>query len=104
MGGIVALPDGRLWSVSSAFFSWVVDRLAEGLEDPGLAARIDEIAEVNLGWLGLADYDADERDQLIAGLRGLPRIAEERLTPSADKTAMLSRLRELAGWLDEAPT
>jgi hypothetical protein len=54
VAGMIFSADGLSWGTSSAIFYWVIDTLAGQVVDPGLAARLQEISEYNLGSLSVA--------------------------------------------------
>ena len=101
MAGSIALPDGTLWSASSWVFYWVIDTLADELDDPELAARVRSISEHNLGWLDPGDFSAEDRARVVAVLRSMPELAIRRMAPSEGRDAYVAVLTKLAGKLGQ---
>jgi hypothetical protein len=51
--------------VSSWAYHWVLDFLIHRVTDPKLAAALRDIDELNLGWVGLDDFDKYHREELL---------------------------------------
>lgn len=87
MAGTVKSPEGQLWTAASWLFDWVVREVASELSDRELAARLQDIADNNLGWLGLAEFTDEQTKQILevirssllpAAQRGLPQEIKDR--------------------------
>ena len=68
--------------MSSSAYHWVLDFLIHRVADPQLAAALREIDSLNLGWVGLDDFDKYQREELLDLLANeLVPDAEARLVP-----------------------
>lgn len=101
MGGVIFLPDGRDWSVSSSVFAWVVETLADRAQDPGLAGHLRTIADHNLGSLALEDVPPWQRAELGALIRQLPWIARAALPVTSSRDTVVAQISELADLVEQ---
>jgi hypothetical protein len=73
MSGTISLSQSTRWSAGSWLFDWVLNTLAETVEDAELSAELTGMVGENLGWLGLNDLPSEHnvavRRILIGGLR-----------------------------------
>ncbi len=96
MAGMIFVTNDREWGTSSSVFYWVVDSLAERVDDPGLAQRLREVSQFNLGAFGLADFPAEQRNELVARIVELPAVARETLPRSSEREAFINEVQALA--------
>src|SRR4051794_10616309 len=98
MAGTVSLRDGKRWSAAGWLFDWVVQFLADNVEEPGLRSELRQIVDENLGWLGLGDFGGDAE-------RAMRELLRHRLVPAAEaafaqdmggREGAIELLRELA--------
>lgn len=103
MGGMIFLPDGRDWAVSSSVFAWVVEALADRAQDPALAQHLRTIADHNLGSLALHDLPPAQRAELVTLVRSLPRVARAELPVTSARDVVVAQIAELAELVDTQP-
>jgi len=96
MAGIVFTADGRDWANSSGVFYWVIDALADRVQDAGLAGRLREISEYNLGSLNLGQLPVAEQAELVTAIRTLPDHARRDLPESSGRDAVIAQIADLA--------
>lgn len=96
MAGMVFVSQDRYWGTSSSVFYWVVDALAERVTDRGVAQRLREVSEFNLGSFRLADFTPDERADLVTAILAIPQVARDTLPDSAGREAFIAQVQELA--------
>lgn len=87
---------GSAWSASYGLFDWVVDALADRVDDPAAAAALREITEHGLGYLDPADLGETGQAQVLALIPTLPEVADRELPPSAARDDVVQHVRELA--------
>ena len=95
MAGLVQV-DGTSWTASSGLFYWVVDTVAEQVQDPATASSLRQVSEHNLGWLDPDDFGEEGSRQVRVALAALPGVAERELPDSAAREEVLQRVRDLA--------
>jgi hypothetical protein len=101
MAGTISISPGTRWSAATWLFDWIVEFLAENIEEAKLRATLQEIVDENLGWLELSDFgpDAEHRLRKILHTR-LVDVADSKFSPTMPNRAdALAHLQELA---DEA--
>ena len=81
MAGTIAVSPEHRWSSASWLFDWVLRTAAEQAADPELTARLTEIVDNNLGWLGLDELPDRQRQAFTTVLPRLPDLADQRLPP-----------------------
>lgn len=98
MAGTVAITRDDRWSVPSWAFHWVVEYLIDHVDDADVVNRLQEIEELNLGWLGLDDFSGEQRQKILHILQEeIVQDAEQRLLPQdLDREHAISVMRELA--------
>ncbi len=97
MAGTIAITRDDRWSVSDWAYHWVLDFLIHRVTDPKLAAALREIDDVNLGWVGLDDFDKSQCEELLDLLANeLVPDAEARLVPEkANRDEWIDVIRPL---------
>lgn len=92
---IVSRTDDRAWSAATWMFDWVINLLADNINDEHAARELRVVSEANLGSVDLGDFDPHVRRTILDVLRTkLVPAAEQWLTPP-DKEAALDLIREL---------
>jgi hypothetical protein len=97
VAGTIAITSEDRWSVSSWAYHWVLDFLIHRVTDAKLAAALREIDDLNLGWVGLDDFDKSQREELLDLLANeLVPDAEIRLVPEkANRDEWIDVIRPL---------
>ncbi len=98
MAGTIAVTRDVRWSVASWAFHWVVQYLVNHVDDEDVVSRLQEIEENNLGWVGLDDFSAEQRQKILHILRQeIVPDAEQRLVlEDPDREHAINIIRELA--------
>jgi hypothetical protein len=97
MAASIAVSPEHRWSSASWLFDWVLRTVAEQAADAELTARLTEIVDNNLGWLGLDELPDPQRQAFTAVLPRLPDLAGERLPPDlASRDQALESVRTLS--------
>jgi hypothetical protein len=104
VAGTIAVSPEHRWSSASWLFDWVLRTVAEQAGDPELTARLTEITDHDLGWLGLDELPDRHRQAFTTVLLRLPDLAEEGLPPdlpsrgrTVDHVRTLTRLATCDG-------
>lgn len=86
------------WSAASSLFDWVLNTLAETVDDVELAAELTGIVGENIGWLGLDDLHSEQNASVRRILKGGLRSIAQRSLPKAmpGREAALEHLDELS--------
>jgi hypothetical protein len=100
MAGTISLSPTVCWSAASWLFDWVLNTLAETVEDAELAADLTGLVGENIGWLGLDDLASEQNAVVRRILGGGLRPIAERRFPAAmpgreDALAYLDELSRL---------
>jgi hypothetical protein len=105
MSGTIEISPQQRWSAAGWLFDWTVRYLAEHVSDPTLAGGLREIVDDNLGWLGLDDFGAVAKRELISIITGqLVPAAQAQLPETlADRQSVIALLQELANHTADAP-
>jgi hypothetical protein len=98
MAGTISLTSTIRWSAASWLFDWVLNTLAETVEDAELAGDLTGVVGENLGWLGLNDLTTEQSAAVRRILRGGLRAKAERSFPDAmpGREEALEHLDELS--------
>jgi hypothetical protein len=101
MSGTISLSATTRWSAASWLFDWVLNTLAEMVEDAELAGALTGVVGENLGWLGLNDLPREQSVAKRRILRGGLRVKAEQSFPAAmpgrdDALRYLDELSRLA--------
>lgn len=90
--------NGGMWGGASWLFDWVLREVVSHVDDRDLAAKLNEIVEVGLGWLSLADLADTQRSAVRLWLRDhLVADAESSLPADlANRAGVIAHLGELA--------
>lgn len=83
MSGTIALSPAIRWSAASWLFDWVLNTLAETVDDADLSAELNEIVSENIGWLGLKDLPSEQKAAVRRILSGGLRVRAEHRFPVA---------------------
>ncbi|MFD7154308.1 hypothetical protein ACFV9C_06910 [Kribbella sp. NPDC059898] len=96
MAGTIELTSGIRWSVPSWAFEAVVEYLIDELAGDPAVETLKEVAENNLGWVGIDQFEDVQRVRILTLLRdGLMQHVEQR--DPAGATGRIRELSELAG-------
>ena len=80
MSGTVSVAPGARWSASSWLFDWVVECIADPIDDDGISVRLHTMVENNFGWLDFGDFEATDLDLLTGFIQErLGELAAQRL-------------------------
>jgi hypothetical protein len=100
MSGTIVFGEGADWSVSSGVFNWVINYLADTVDDELTRDELRLIDEQNFRWLNLSDLSETGRQQVLSILRqDIEPYAREKLPPTElreDTVAKIGELGELA--------
>jgi len=97
----IALAPDVLWSTKGSAFYWVVGYLATRLPTPEAKRRLREIDDNNLGWLALADFPPQVRDQMLRKIWfDLLADAQRRLPDPPHREEFVNLLRDLVDRAD----
>jgi hypothetical protein len=91
--------DDASWSGPSWLFDWIVDNIADVIDDPPLAAELKEVVEHNIGFIGVNDFPPSQWARVVDVIRNrIVPIAERdlRLLPGFDREGALQQIRDLA--------
>lgn len=84
MAGTIAITNTEAWSVNSSAYHWVLDYLIEHVTDTEVKQQLQEIDEVNLGWVGLADFPEPHRSEML-------RMPADEIVPDAERRLFLGK-------------
>jgi hypothetical protein len=98
MSGTIAIQNDRRWSAASWVFDWVVNLLADRIDDQDLVQTLHEVIEENLGWVDLESLPREWQRQIIEIIRDeLVPASEGRLPRSLpNRDEIMNHLRSLA--------
>lgn len=105
MGGIIALSPDTRWSVASWLYEWVARFIVQHVDDPGVAAKLQEVIDENLGWVEIPELPSEVRRTILEKLRNeLVPAAESQLPATLpDRQGTLELIRKLAELACEVP-
>jgi hypothetical protein len=97
MAGTVAVAADKRWSATGWLFDWVLEAIATDLGDTPVTARIREIVDENLGWLGVDTLPEPERTRVFDTLAALPARAQTQLPETVpERDTVVRYLHDLA--------
>jgi hypothetical protein len=97
MTGTIVFSNGAGWAVSSGVFNWVINYLADTIDDQASRDELLLIDRQNFRWLNLSDLSITGRRQVLSIL-GYKIESDSRDTfPEGDQRAdVMARIGELA--------
>jgi hypothetical protein len=97
MSGTIVFGEGSDWSASSGIFNWVVDYLANTVDDQPTRDALRVIDEQNFRWLNLADLSDVGRQQVLSKLaQEIAAYSDEQLPEAAQRQDAAAKIEELA--------
>jgi len=97
MAALIRLDENIDWQTSGALFDWVLEFLAEKIDDAQAQARFHEVIDNNLGSVWLEEFELPVRQDILHALSADLVEAGERSLPDGDrKEDAVEQLRALA--------
>jgi hypothetical protein len=105
MSGTIVFQHDTDWSASSGLFNWVVEYLANRVDDEQTQGQLWEISDHDFRWLNLDNLTPQGRAQVLSILRNeILAQAEENLPETSIRGEAVNVIRELADLAKDGPT
>jgi hypothetical protein len=103
MAGAIILSEDRMWTAAGWLFDWAVRFLIREVDDPQVAAALDEVIRENIGIVALDSLPAGARATILRKLGDelVPAAAATLAADLPDRQGAVDYLAELAGFARE---